>query len=131
MQKKEGRKKIFYFILFFCLQRMSLGHSAAAGRRSLVAGRGNGFPTIKLCPFLLKKYILKFIFLEVQGMGQAFWENGCTTPHFLKLAPILGSVKSSIPHGAWRFHFYSIFFPKIRGHMDLHIYHWNVSFMEK
>jgi hypothetical protein len=25
--------------------------------------------------------------------------------HFLKLAPTLGRVKSSIPHGAWRFHF--------------------------
>jgi hypothetical protein len=46
-------------------------------------------------------------------MGQAFWENGCTTPSILKLAPTLGSVKSSIPHGAWRFHFFSNFLLKL------------------
>jgi hypothetical protein len=39
----------------------------------------------------------------------AFRENGCTTPPFLEASPRLGSVKSSIPHGAWRFHFFSIF----------------------
>jgi hypothetical protein len=57
-----------------------------------------------------------FSFLELWGslgMGLAFWKNGCTTPHFLKLAPTLGSVKSSIPHGAWRFHFFPIFFLKL------------------
>jgi hypothetical protein len=27
----------------------------------------------------------------------------------LKVAPTLGSVKSSITHGAWRFHFFSKF----------------------
>jgi hypothetical protein len=41
--------------------------------------------------------------------------------HFLNLAPILRSVKSSIPHGAWRFHFL-IFLAKIRIHKDLHIH---------
>jgi hypothetical protein len=40
-------------------------------------------------------------------MGQGFWENGCTTPPFLKLAPTLGSVKSCKLHGDWRFHFFS------------------------
>jgi hypothetical protein len=30
-------------------------------------------------------------------------------PHFLNLAPTLGSVKSSIPHGTWRFHFFPNF----------------------
>jgi hypothetical protein len=59
-------------------------------------------------------------------MGQAFSENGCTIP------PFFGSVKSSIPHGAWRFHFFSKFcFAKIREHMDLHIYRWDFSFMKK
>jgi hypothetical protein len=31
-------------------------------------------------------------------------------PHFLKLAPTLGSIESSISHGAWRFHFFPNFF---------------------
>jgi hypothetical protein len=31
-------------------------------------------------------------------MDLAFWENGYTTPHFLKVAPALGSVKSTISH---------------------------------
>jgi hypothetical protein len=53
-------------------------------------------------------------------------------PHFLKLAPTLGSVKSSIPHGAWRFHFFSNFiFAKIRRHLDLRIHRWDFSFMKK
>jgi hypothetical protein len=29
---------------------------------------------------------------------------------FLKLAPTLGSVESSIPHGLWRFFFQTLFF---------------------
>jgi hypothetical protein len=32
-----------------------------------------------------------------------------STPIFLNLAPILGMVKSSIPHEAWRFYFYFYF----------------------
>jgi hypothetical protein len=32
-------------------------------------------------------------------------------PHFLNLAPTLGKVKSSIPHGPWRFNFFPNFFP--------------------
>jgi hypothetical protein len=32
---------------------------------------------------------------------------------FFNLAPILGKVKSSIPHGAWRFHFFQFFFLKL------------------
>ena len=46
-----------------------------------------------------------------------FWNDGTrlfgggafTAPHFLKHAPILGSVKSSICHEDWRFHFFSNF----------------------
>jgi hypothetical protein len=52
-------------------------------------------------------------------------------PHFLKLAPTLGSVESSIPQGLWRFHFFSNFiFPKFRVHLDLHIYHWDFCFIK-
>jgi hypothetical protein len=49
---------------------------------------------------------------------------------FLNLAPTLGRVKSSIPHGAWRFHFFSTFFAKIRSHLNLHIHHWNFCFIK-
>jgi hypothetical protein len=48
-----------------------------------------------------------------------FGRMGGQYPHFLKLAPTLGSVKSSILHGAWRFHFFSKKIAKIRGHLDL------------
>jgi hypothetical protein len=62
-------------------------------------------------------------------MGQGFWENGCIAPPFF--APTLGSVKCSIPHGDWRFHFFSNFiFLKFRVHLDLHIYHWDFGFMK-
>jgi hypothetical protein len=40
-------------------------------------------------------------------MGLAFWKMSIEHLHFLKLAPTFGSVQSSIPHGAWRFHFFS------------------------
>jgi hypothetical protein len=44
-------------------------------------------------------------------------------PHYLELAPTLGSVKSSISHRDCRFHFFSNFtFPKFRINLDLHIY---------
>jgi hypothetical protein len=50
--------------------------------------------------------------------------------HFLELAPTLGSVKSSIPHGDWKFHFFSnVVFPKFRVHLELHIYCWDFCFM--
>jgi hypothetical protein len=41
----------------------------------------------------------------------------------LNLAPTLGKVKSSIPHGAWRFHFFPNFiFSKFRIYLNLHIH---------
>jgi hypothetical protein len=62
-------------------------------------------------------------------MGQGFWENGYTTHPFFEAT--LGSVKSSIPHEDWRFTFFGIlFFPKFRVHLDLHIHHWDFSFIK-
>jgi hypothetical protein len=59
----------------------------------------------------------------------AFWENGCTTLPFLKHAPTVGSVKSSICQGDWRFHYFQIlFFTKFRIYLDLHIYCWDFCF---
>jgi hypothetical protein len=66
----------------------------------------------------------------LQGPG-LLWGLHLLHPLFLKLAPTLGSVESSITHGAWRFHFFPIFFAKIRGHLDLHICYWDFSFMKK
>jgi hypothetical protein len=39
-------------------------------------------------------------------MDLAFWKVGCTSLPFVNLASTLGRVKSSIPHGAWRFYFF-------------------------
>jgi hypothetical protein len=62
-------------------------------------------------------------------MGQSFGTMGEQHPHFLKFAPTLGSVKCSILHRDWRFHFY--IFSKFRIHMDLHIYRWDFGFIKK
>jgi hypothetical protein len=64
-------------------------------------------------------------------MGLAFWENGCTTLPFFEVAPTFGRVKSSIPLGAWRFHFFLKILAKIRVHLDLHIHHWDFCFIKK
>jgi hypothetical protein len=67
----------------------------------------------------------------LQGPGLLWGGVHLQHPHFLKLAPILRSVESSIPHGNWRFHFFSNFiFPKFRVHLDLHMYRWNFCFMK-
>jgi hypothetical protein len=56
---------------------------------------------------------------------------GVHHPHFLKLAPTLGSVNSSIPHGAWRFYFFPKFiFAKVEVHLDLHIHSWDFNFIK-
>jgi hypothetical protein len=41
--------------------------------------------------------------------ARVFGRMDAQHPHFLKLAPTLGSVKSSILHGDWRFHFFPNF----------------------
>jgi hypothetical protein len=66
-----------------------------------------------------------------QKKGLHFGKMDVQHPHFLNLAPTLGRAKSSIPHGTWRFHFFSKKTAKIRGHLDLHIHRWDFSFMKK
>jgi hypothetical protein len=57
--------------------------------------------------------------------ARAFGRMGVKLPHFLKLAPTLGSVKSSVPH------FFSNFiFSKFRVYMDLYIYGWDFWFIK-
>jgi hypothetical protein len=64
-------------------------------------------------------------------MARALGRMGVQHPHFLKLAPTLGSVKCSILHGDWRFYFFSNFiFDKFRVHLDLHIHCWDFCFMK-
>jgi hypothetical protein len=113
-----------------------------SGQRPLVAGRASarsGWRPVVACrPWVaactnrhrvfLKAFLDSFliIFLRPLHVARAWasWGVGCTTPHFLKLAPILGSANSSKIHGEWRFHFFpKIFFPKFKAHLDLHIYH--------
>jgi hypothetical protein len=54
-------------------------------------------------------------------MGLASWKNGCTILPNFEPCLTLGRVKSSVPHRAWRFHFFHCFWSKIRVHQDLHI----------
>jgi hypothetical protein len=64
--------------------------------------------------------------------ARAFGRMGVQRPHFLKLAPTLGSGNSSKIHGEWRFHFFPNFlFPKFSSYLDLHIYHWDLFFMKQ
>jgi hypothetical protein len=57
------------------------------------------------------------------GLAMVFGKMGVQHSKFLNLAPTLGSVTSSIPHGAWIFYFFPNFiFAKIRVHLDLHIH---------
>jgi hypothetical protein len=72
---------------------------------------------------------LIYLFLEV-------WEwagrMGVQHLHFLKFAPTLVTVKSSILHKAWKFYFFPNFgFAQIRGDLDLHIHYWDFSVRKK
>jgi hypothetical protein len=61
--------------------------------------------------------------------ARAFGRMGVQHPHFLKLAPTLGSANSSEIHGEWRFHFFPQFvFAKFSPYLDLHIYRWDFCF---
>jgi hypothetical protein len=63
---------------------------------------------------------LNFFFGKFGKWARPFGRMGIQHPHFLKLALTLGSVKCSICHGDWRFHFFSNFiFPEFRVYLDL------------
>jgi hypothetical protein len=64
--------------------------------------------------------------------ARAFERMVVQHPHYLKLAPTLGSANSSKIHGELRFHFFpKKTNPKFRTHLDLHIYRWDFCFMKK
>jgi hypothetical protein len=58
--------------------------------------------------FAIFGFFFTFIF-GVMRMGLGFWENGCIVLPFFEACPTLERMKSSIPHGAWRFHFFPNF----------------------
>jgi hypothetical protein len=60
-----------------------------------------------MLPFFLQLfYLILYFFSRKFEMSMAFWKYGCTALPFFETCPILGRVQSSIPHGAWRFHFF-------------------------
>jgi hypothetical protein len=63
-----------------------------------------------LLPFFEFYYFLNFIFWKFGEWARAFGRMGVQHPHFLKHAPTLGSIKSSICHGDWRFHFFQVLY---------------------
>jgi hypothetical protein len=82
--------------------------------------------------FLKFSYLKKNNFWKFGRWTRAFGRMGVQHPHFLKLAPTLGSANSSKIHGEWRFHFFpKIKNPKFRSHLDLHIYRQDFCFMKK
>jgi hypothetical protein len=112
----EGRRK----------KKFKKKGSLALSRRRLTAGN-------KQSDYFIFCFLFFFInfFPKVWGMGQGFWENGCTAPPFFEACPTLGSVQCSILRGDWRFHFFSIFiFSKLRVHLDFQIYRWDFGFMK-
>jgi hypothetical protein len=123
VQRKEGRRKKL-FIAKGEFRTPDCGRRMTAGCRPALSIYG---------PFFIKK--LEFFFIYFGKFGEwakPFGRMGVQRSHFLNLAPTLGRVKSSIPHGVWRFYFFPNFiFAKIRAHLDLHIHHWDFSFMKK
>jgi hypothetical protein len=89
--------------------------------------------TYRAVPIFLKFfYFKKMNFWKFGKWARAFGRMGVQHPHFLKLAPTLGSANSSKIHGEWRFHFLPNFlFPKFSSYLDLHIYRWDFCFMKK
>jgi hypothetical protein len=109
-----------------CYPLVAVGRATSG--RSLVGGGcppGDRPPRpARLRPAILNFFfgLPFFIFLEAlacsKGLGFIFLGGGegvCVQhPHFLRLTLIFGSVKSSILHGTWRFHFYQIFLLKLK-----------------
>jgi hypothetical protein len=61
-------------------------------------------------------------FWKFRKWARAFGRMGVQHPHFLKLAPTLGSANSSKIHKEWRFHFFpKTKIPKFSPHLDLPI----------
>jgi hypothetical protein len=87
--------------------------SRVAGDQRLPAGHGSQSVRLRaalsdygLAPFFPFFCLKNKIKLVVWRWAWHFGRMDVQHPHFLKLALTLGRVKSSIPHGAWRFQFF-------------------------
>jgi hypothetical protein len=111
----------------------ALGHRSPGGDQQSPAGCGSIPAPIKLFQIFLSIFIFKKRIFGSLGNGPgAFERMGIQHPHYLKLAPTLGSANSSKIHGEWRFHFFpNKKIPEFRTHLDLHIYCWDFCFMKK
>jgi hypothetical protein len=84
------------------------GRRPKASRRLVVARRLR----VDTCTYGTIHIFLKFFNLKKKNFWKfgrwawAFGRMGVQHPHFLKLAPTLGSANSSKIHGEWRFHFF-------------------------
>jgi hypothetical protein len=92
------------------LHRLRLGHPAGDYRSGALnwAATSSRPPAtsqrLTLC--ILFQFNFLIFFGKFRKWARDFGRMGIQHTHFLKLAPTLGSVKSSIPHGDWRFHFF-------------------------
>jgi hypothetical protein len=79
-----------------------------AGDRWLPAGHRSTLAPAKLFQiFLIFLNLKKKNFWKFGKWARAFERMGVQYPHYLKLAPTLGSANSSKIHREWRFHFFS------------------------
>jgi hypothetical protein len=87
---------------------------------------------VQIVSFFLNFFILKISFFgKFREWTKASGGMDVQHTHFLKLAPTLGSIKSSIAHEVWRFHFFPNFiFAKFRVYLDLHIHRWDFCSMK-
>jgi hypothetical protein len=93
-----------------------LGHLFRANGRPMVPRWLRRWPSAcqTATPLFKLFWFLKFFFGKFGEWARPFRRTGVQHPHFLKLVPTLGGVKSSIPHGAWSFFFPQIFFLKLK-----------------
>jgi hypothetical protein len=94
--KKKGQEEEFFF---------AKGEFRVASQQPTVARRPRPCQT---AAYLIFQILFSF-FGKFGEWTWPFRRIGVQHPHFLKLAPTLGSVKSSISHGSWRFLFFSNF----------------------
>jgi hypothetical protein len=98
--KKWEQKEEFFFAKGGC-------RTPGRDRRALALQPSN-------CVFLSSSFwFFKTFFWKFGEWARPFGRMGVQHTHFLKLAPTLGSVKSCILHGTWRFYFISIFLLKL------------------
>jgi hypothetical protein len=120
-RKKEGRQ-------VYKKRPLRYGWPATNGHLPAMA---RSLSDYGLAPFFLFFWFFLKKNLVVWRWAWHFEKMGVQHPHFLELAPTLGRVKSSISHGAWRFHFSFNFFSSIFSlHLDLHIHYRDFSFMK-